>query len=170
MTAAHEFFHAVQFAYDWKEDLWLMEGTAAWIEDEVYDEDQRQPPVPRRQPARPRQFSGTPLDSYTRTRPTRSGYQYGVWIFWRYLSERVLGREIVRPHLDAAPDTTPGALDEYSTKATVNASPPRARTSTTSSPTSAAANTPPGHLLLRGRRTTRRRARHRLRSGPERAS
>ena len=37
VTAAHEFFHAVQFAFDWLEDLWLMEGTAAWIEDEVYD-------------------------------------------------------------------------------------------------------------------------------------
>ena len=36
-TVAHEFFHAVQFAYDWFEDLWLMEGTAAWVEDEVYD-------------------------------------------------------------------------------------------------------------------------------------
>ena len=36
-TAAHEFFHAVQFGYDWLEDLWLMEGTAAWIEDEVFD-------------------------------------------------------------------------------------------------------------------------------------
>jgi hypothetical protein len=27
VTAAHEFFHAVQFAYDYFEDSWLMEGT-----------------------------------------------------------------------------------------------------------------------------------------------
>jgi hypothetical protein len=32
VTAAHEFFHAVQFAYDWFEDIALMEGTAMWME------------------------------------------------------------------------------------------------------------------------------------------
>ena len=37
VTAAHEFFHAIQFAYDVYEDLWFMEGTATWVEDEVYD-------------------------------------------------------------------------------------------------------------------------------------
>ena len=51
VTAAHEYFHAVQFAYDIGEDAWLMEATATWVEDEVFDDDQRQPPVPRQQPA-----------------------------------------------------------------------------------------------------------------------
>ena len=37
VTAAHEFFHAIQFAYDVDEDLWFMEGSATWVEDEVYD-------------------------------------------------------------------------------------------------------------------------------------
>ena len=37
VTAAHEFFHAVQFAYDIGEDGWLMEGTATWMEEHVYD-------------------------------------------------------------------------------------------------------------------------------------
>ena len=37
VTAAHEFFHAVQYAYDAMEDGWFLEGSAAWIEDEVYD-------------------------------------------------------------------------------------------------------------------------------------
>ena len=37
VTAAHEFFHAVQFAYDAYEDRWMMEATAVWMEDEVYD-------------------------------------------------------------------------------------------------------------------------------------
>src|SRR5215216_1883575 len=32
VTAAHEFFHAIQFSYDWFEDLWLMEGTAMFME------------------------------------------------------------------------------------------------------------------------------------------
>jgi hypothetical protein len=28
VTAAHEYFHAVQAAYDWEEDFWLLEATA----------------------------------------------------------------------------------------------------------------------------------------------
>ena len=38
VTAAHEYFHAVQFAYDVVEDGWLMEATATWAEDELYDD------------------------------------------------------------------------------------------------------------------------------------
>jgi len=37
VTAAHEFNHAIQFGYDYFEEIWLMEATATWIEDEVYD-------------------------------------------------------------------------------------------------------------------------------------
>jgi hypothetical protein len=37
VTAAHEFFHAVQSRYDFREDRFLFEGTAVWMEDEVYD-------------------------------------------------------------------------------------------------------------------------------------
>ena len=37
MTAAHEFFHAVQFAYNAFQDSWLLESTAAWVEDEAFD-------------------------------------------------------------------------------------------------------------------------------------
>ena len=36
MTSAHEFHHASQFAYDWLEDYWLMEGTATNMEETVY--------------------------------------------------------------------------------------------------------------------------------------
>ena len=37
VTAAHEYFHAVQYAYDATEASWFMEATATWAEDEVYD-------------------------------------------------------------------------------------------------------------------------------------
>ena len=37
VTAAHEFFHIVQFAYDQYEDGWFMESTATWMEERVYD-------------------------------------------------------------------------------------------------------------------------------------
>lgn len=78
VTAAHEFFHAVQCAYDCYEDRWLAEGTATWIEDEVYDrvnENHRY------------------LRSSALSRPDvpvdlgRNGFQYGAWVFWRFLSE-----------------------------------------------------------------------------------
>lgn len=40
ITAAHEFFHAVQYQYrPWSEDnIWWYENTAVWMEDEIFDE------------------------------------------------------------------------------------------------------------------------------------
>jgi|GEM_PF-2447473 len=35
---AHEFFHAVQMAYDWWEDIAFMEASANWVTDEVFPE------------------------------------------------------------------------------------------------------------------------------------
>jgi hypothetical protein len=95
VTAAHEFFHAVQFSYDYHEDTWLMEGTAAWIEDEVFDDvnDNRQ-----FLNASPLSRSTIPLDL------SFAPYHYGAWIFWRYLSERfdpALVREVWE-HADGA--------------------------------------------------------------------
>jgi hypothetical protein len=88
VTAAHEFFHAVQYAYDWLEDLWLMEGSATWIEDEVYDSinDNRQ--YLRTSPLSP-EFYDVSLD-YHASDPgdVDSGFKYGAWIWWRFLSER----------------------------------------------------------------------------------
>jgi hypothetical protein len=119
VTAAHEFFHAVQFAYDWKEDLWLMEGSAAWIEDEVYDgiNDNRQ--YLAFSPVGQTTFWHA-LDWYDRdpSRPA-SLQKYGVWIFFRYLSERY-GRDVVRSIWRRA-DANPGAPNAYSMQATVQA-------------------------------------------------
>ncbi len=38
VTAAHEFQHAVQNAYDWQEPTWFMENCAVWMEEMVYDD------------------------------------------------------------------------------------------------------------------------------------
>jgi hypothetical protein len=79
VTLAHEFFHAIQFAYDYFEDRWFMEATAAWIEDEVYDgvDDNVQylPDSPLAVPSRPLDDNRTPFGVY------------GDWIFFRFLSE-----------------------------------------------------------------------------------
>lgn len=79
VTAAHEIFHTVQFAYDWTEDLWLMEGTAAWIEDELFDgvDDNR-----RYLAVSPLAASDLPLDF-----SSDQWAGYGSWAFWRFLSE-----------------------------------------------------------------------------------
>jgi hypothetical protein len=39
VTAAHEFFHAIQASYRWTtENRWWMEASATWMEDEKYDD------------------------------------------------------------------------------------------------------------------------------------
>jgi hypothetical protein len=83
VTAAHEFFHAVQAAYDWFEDQWLLEATAVWMEDELYDEinDNLQylPDSPLRLPTVPLDKGATVFDPCC--------HIYGDWIFFRFLSE-----------------------------------------------------------------------------------
>jgi hypothetical protein len=94
VTAAHEFFHAIQLGYSAGHDSWMSEGTATLVEDVVYDQindnyqyltssSLRQPHVPLNR--------------------NRSPYHYGVWIFWRFLTELpsapggpALGIDVVR--------------------------------------------------------------------------
>ena len=115
VTAAHEFFHAVQFAYDIGEDGWFMESTATWMEEHVYDQinDNRQylTTSPLAQPL-------IPLDQ-------TSGFRvYGAWIFWQFLTEYFGGAvpdaNIVRAVWRKA-DGSPGGQDMYSTQALASA-------------------------------------------------
>jgi hypothetical protein len=103
ITAAHEYFHAIQFAYDWLEDLWLMEGTAMLMEGQF------RPGVEDRilylgdsvltSPA-------TPVDRGA------DGFEYGAWIYWRFLVEEfgelddpVVVREVWERAAGAGSDT-----------------------------------------------------------------
>jgi hypothetical protein len=112
VTAAHEFHHASQFAYDGVEDLWFMEGTATNMEETVY------PTVddnvfflnlysPLTRPA-------SPLD--------RGGFgdsEYGSWIFWRFLEERLYRGDpnVIRRVWNRARAALPTDPDEYSLQA-----------------------------------------------------
>jgi hypothetical protein len=79
VTAAHEFFHAVQYAYDAFEDQWLLEATATWMEDELYtDINDNLQYLPRGPLAKP----SIPLD-----KGGSCCHVYGDWIFFRFLSE-----------------------------------------------------------------------------------
>ncbi|MEO9326115.1 MXAN_6640 family putative metalloprotease [Nocardioides sp. C4-1] len=118
VTVAHEYFHAVQFAYDRFEDSWLLEATATWVEDEMYDsvDDNRQY-LRSSQLRRP----GTPLDTFDAT----TGFHYGTWSFFRFLSERYPARRGVLPAIvlevwQRADGSRGGQRDLYSWQA-VNA-------------------------------------------------
>ncbi|MDN4161833.1 MXAN_6640 family putative metalloprotease [Nocardioides abyssi] len=79
VTAAHEYFHAVQYAYDAGEDTWLLESTAAWVEDELFPaiNDNLQ------------YLSQSPLSQPRTSLDDSNGLQvYGSWVFFRHLTER----------------------------------------------------------------------------------
>lgn len=92
VTAAHEFFHAVQFGYDTTEDIWLMEGSAVWAEEQVYptinDYLQYLPYSALTHPATPVDYKGvTSTDLY---------YRYGAVLFWKFLSGELQDPGIIR--------------------------------------------------------------------------
>ena len=78
VTIAHEYYHATQFAYDIHEDGWLLESTAATMEDELYpninDNYQYLADSPITKP-------GRPIDKFGGV------FHYGVWNFFRYIIE-----------------------------------------------------------------------------------
>ena len=88
VTAAHEFFHAIQFAYDFREDPWFLESTATWMEERFADRvNDNRSYLPYGQLARP----SSSLDLFA-----PGGFnQYGNWPFWEFLSQRY-GNSIVR--------------------------------------------------------------------------
>lgn len=78
VTAAHEYFHAVQYAYDFTEDDWLLEATATWAEDEVFDgiDDNHS------------YLGWSPIAMPQRPMGRFGDIHYGTWVFFRYLAER----------------------------------------------------------------------------------
>lgn len=96
VTAAHEFNHALQFTYDVTDDYWLSEASATWMEDEVFDSinDNYQYLVSSSL-GRPR----TPADTWTDFSDPNdpdTGFQYGQFIWMKYLAEASGTPSIVR--------------------------------------------------------------------------
>jgi hypothetical protein len=112
VTAAHEFHHAVQFAYDWLEDPWLMEGTATNMEETIYPAVDDNLIFLRRAS----QF-GSPAVSLDRG--GLGDFEYGSWIFWRYLQEKVArgNPAILREIWDRADAQAVTDPDDYSLRA-----------------------------------------------------
>ncbi len=115
VTAAHEYFHAVQFAYDAFEDGWFMEATATWAEDELYDgvNDSRN------------YLSESQLRApHVSLDDNRFMSVYGNWIFFRYLTEKYRTSAggmptLIRSMWNRADGSLAGA-DQYSLQAVSN--------------------------------------------------
>jgi hypothetical protein len=112
VTSAHEFHHASQFAYDWLEDYWMLEGTASNMEETVYpliDDN-----VNFLRFWSPLNRPSSPLD-----RGGMGNSEYGSWIFWRFLEEKVAGDPtILREIWQRADAAFPGiSADDYSLQA-----------------------------------------------------
>jgi hypothetical protein len=105
VTAAHEFFHAIQFNYDALDDSWILEATATWMEeryaDDVNDNRQYIKYGSLKQPAKP-------LDIFE-----NGGLaQYGNWVFFQRLSQQY-GAGAIK-NIWGRLDATKGKVDNYS--------------------------------------------------------
>ena len=114
VTTAHEFFHAVQFAYDIGEDQWIMEATATWAEDQLYTTINDNMQYLRFGP-NPITAPGMPLD----TNGDVNLHWYGTWIFFRFLTERLVttssgGLPLLMLQIWRKLDSHPGSPDMYS--------------------------------------------------------
>jgi hypothetical protein len=112
VTIAHEFFHTIQGAYDWWEDHWLMEGTATWIEDVVYDSVNQSRDYLDNSPLR---SPVTSLDS------SKGLFWYGSWLWYEFLTEWIGTPQspavnVIKSIWQFA-DGAPGGPDNYSMQA-----------------------------------------------------
>ena len=80
VTAVHEFFHAIQFGYNCYERLWLMESTAVWSEDELYNG------INDHYRYMPSWFSNP-----DKAIDDESSHMYGSFIFFQYIDEHLGG-------------------------------------------------------------------------------
>ena len=112
VTAAHEFFHAVQLAYAAGHDTWMSEGTATLMEDVVHDDvdDNYQylTVSALRTPFVPMDFGSSP-------------YHYGAWLWWRFLTEldQTGGLPVIREVWEKAAldgPTAPGLVSTFAVK------------------------------------------------------
>ncbi len=88
VTVAHEFFHAIQFAYNAQDLTWWHEATATWMEDVAYDDvnDYFQ---------YTRFVLDAPAVSLDSQPGLQDGHQYGACVYVHYL-DQAFGRSTIR--------------------------------------------------------------------------
>jgi hypothetical protein len=96
VTVAHEFFHALQMGYvpvrELEGDSWLFEGSAVWMEDEVFDSLNANRALLQDSPIPAPEL---PLDSFPDAFDGEE-VEFGAWLFFRFLSEFYGDRDVVR--------------------------------------------------------------------------
>ena len=85
VTSAHEFFHAVQFAYNSSAGSWFMENCATWMEDVIWDSVNDNYAY----------LSSFMNNTYMPLNTANGGFEYGAFIWPTYLQERY-GFDLVR--------------------------------------------------------------------------
>ena len=84
-TIAHEFFHTIQLAYDGWEKQWLLEATAVWMEEELYDDINDV-----------YQYMTDWFKYPHRSLDEEGTHAYGSYIFFEYIEQNMGGNETVR--------------------------------------------------------------------------
>ncbi len=91
VTAAHEYFHAIQFGYDGWEKPWLLESSAVWMEEEIYDEINDC-----------YQYMKKWFESPHRALDETGYHWYGSFIFFEYVEQHMGGSGMVRRMMEAS--------------------------------------------------------------------
>jgi len=97
VTAAHEFFHSVQYAYNVDADKWWKEASATWNEDEIYDDVNDY-------------FHYLDKLFKNPEKPLQST-DYGGVVFAKYLSENYGGYDIIRRIWEVQGKITDSSVD-----------------------------------------------------------
>ena len=91
VTAAHEYFHAIQFGYDGWEEPWLLEASAIWMEEEIYDEINDCYQYMK------------DWFKYPHKSLDESGFHwYGSFIFFEYIEQHMGGSDTIRKIMEAS--------------------------------------------------------------------
>jgi hypothetical protein len=111
VTAAHEYNHVLQFAYDVAQDTWMFEATATWMEDEVYTDvnDYLQYVVGWSR------LTDVPMTNFSSSGDEANAKAYGAAVWNRWLEARH-GPDVVRNAWEVSrqtdpPSFAPGAYD-----------------------------------------------------------
>ena len=89
VTIAHEYYHAIQFGYDGWEKPWLLESSAVWMEEEIYDEINDC-----------YQYMEEWFNFPHRSLDESSYHWYGSFIFFEYIEQHMGGISIIREILN----------------------------------------------------------------------
>lgn len=89
VTIAHEYFHAIQFGYDGWEEPWLLEATAVWMEEVMFDEINDC-----------YQYMPAWFDEPEKALDANGNHWYGSFIFFEYIDEHLGGIPVIRRTFD----------------------------------------------------------------------